>query len=101
MKKRLSILLLLSVFLLGTVYAQKVDTVEVFSPAMEKNIKNVVILPAGYDKSSDTRYPVLYLLHGHGGKYDSWVKSIKKSLPQEATKWQMIVVCPDGQNSWY
>jgi S-formylglutathione hydrolase FrmB len=67
---------------------------------MDRHIKNVVILPDGYNTESK-KYPVLYLLHGHGGKYDSWIKGTKKSLPQEATKWQMIIVCPDGQNSWY
>lgn len=83
-----------------SISAQKVDTISVFSPKMEKRIKNVVILPDGYE-SSDKEYPVLYLLHGHGGRYDSWIKTTKKNLPEEATKWQMIIVCPDGQNSWY
>lgn len=101
MKKRLSLLLLLNLLLSGFIYAQEVDTIEVYSPKMDRKIKNVVILPAGYDKSSNTKYPVLYLLHGYGGRYDTWIKGIKKSLPEEATKWQMIVVCPDGQNSWY
>jgi S-formylglutathione hydrolase FrmB len=67
---------------------------------MDKNIKNVIILPDGYN-TADKKYPVLYLLHGHGGKYDSWIKTTKKNLLEEATKWQMIIVCPDGQNSWY
>ena len=43
---------------------------------------------------------MLYLLHGYSGRYDSWV-SLKPTLPQDATRLGMIVVCPDGQNSWY
>lgn len=102
MKKQSFILfVLLSVFTFNLAFAQQVDTVEVYSAKMGRSIKNVVVLPENYDKSSDTKYPVLYLLHGHGGRYDGWIKETKKSLPQEATKWQMIVVCPDGQNSWY
>lgn len=89
------------VFALCSVSAQTVDTIDVYSPKMGRNIKNVVVLPAGYDESSDTKYPVLYLLHGHGGTYDNWIKHTKKDIGQDATKWQMIVVCPDGQNSWY
>lgn len=101
MKKLLfTLLVFFSVFALQSAFAQKVDTIEVYSTKMDKKIKNVVILPEGYDKEN-TQYPVLYLLHGHGGCYDSWIRWIKKSLPQEASKWQMIVVCPDGQNSWY
>jgi len=95
-------LIILAIFCFTNILqAQTVDTIEVFSDKMGRNIKNVVILPAGYDKDKETKYPVLYLLHGHGGKYDSWIKVTKKTLPQEASKWNMIVVCPDGQNSWY
>lgn len=113
MKKQLTILYLLCFVLLSgavcIINAKQithsdgalVDTIEVFSTKMGRNIKNVVILPDGYDVSKDTKYPVLYLLHGHGGKYDTWVNTTKKTLPAEATKWGMIVVCPDGENSWY
>lgn len=100
--KRLSALLLCIVLFLSYVSSQTVDTIEVFSPKMGRNIKNVVILPAGYDKvNKEKQYPVLYLLHGYGGKYNTWVTFTKKSLPEEASKWDMIVVCPDGQDSWY
>lgn len=101
MKKLSSLFFILAIFCISPIIAQTVDTVEVYSAKMNRKIKNVVILPEGYDKSNNTKYPVLYLLHGHGGRYDSWVKLTKKSLTQDATKWQMIVVCPDGQNSWY
>ncbi|GHT04182.1 esterase [Bacteroidia bacterium] len=66
---------------------------------MNKMVKNVVVLPDGYSKSA--KYPVLYLTHGYGGKYDTWINHTKKSLPQDANRWQMIIVCPDGENSWY
>ncbi len=98
MKKTIFLTLLLT--LCHCLYAQQVDTISVFSKKMDRYIKNVVILPDGYN-TPDKKYPVLYLLHGHGGKYDSWIKTTKKNLPEEATKWQMIIVCPDGQNSWY
>lgn len=32
-----------------------------------------VLLPVHYDRSGVTRYPVLYLLHGAGGSYRSWL----------------------------
>ena len=101
MKKQFQISLL---FLLTIIYpfsAQTVDTVDIYSTKMQKNIKNVVILPAGYDESKSDRYPVLYLLHGHGGDHVTWVSHTKKSLPDDATKWNMIIVCPNGENSWY
>ncbi|MDU1891199.1 MAG: alpha/beta hydrolase family protein [Dysgonomonas sp.] len=101
MKKQLTLLFFISTFFLNVVYAQTIDTIEVFSAKMNKNIKNVVVLPAGYDKASNTKYPVVYLLHGYGGNYGTFVNKTKKSLPQDVTQWNVIAVCPDGENSWY
>lgn len=102
MKTRLNTLFVLAFLLLALpALAQRVDTIEVYSPKMQRSIKNVVVLPAGYDKAKSTRYPVVYLLHGYGGKYNEWVGGTKKTLPKEAGKWNVIFVCPDGQNSWY
>ena len=102
MRKRLSVLLFSIVLLVGYLHAQTVDTVEVFSSKMNRNIKNVVILPVGYNQSkNDVKYSVVYLLHGYSGRYDTWVTYTKKNLPQESTKWNVIFVCPDGENSWY
>lgn len=81
--------------------AQQVDTVGVHSSKMNIEVKNIIILPDGYDVQSDKVYPVVYLLHGYGGNHLSWLKTVKPALPQLATKWQLIIVCPDGKNSWY
>ena len=73
------------------------DTIEVMSQAMGRNIKNVVIKPDGYD--ADRRYPVLYLLHGAYGCYNDW--SRKANLDSLVNVYDVIIVCPDGQDSWY
>ena len=73
------------------------DTVEVMSQAMDRAIKNVVVKPDGY--SPDRRYPVLYLLHGAYGCYSDWSK--KANLDSLANVYGVIIVCPDGQDSWY
>lgn len=103
MRKMTSFLMLMLLSACITlIHAQTVDTVEVYSNKMGRNIKNVVVLPAGYDNANKgAKYPVLYLLHGYGGRYDTFIRNIKTSLPQDASKWNMIIVCPDGQNSWY
>lgn len=92
------LMLLLSAFSF-TISAQVVDTVAVYSKKMNKDIKNVIILPASY--SQNKSFPVLYLLHGHGGNYSTWINHTKKNLAQKASELNMIVVCPDGQNSWF
>ena len=92
------ILSFLLCFMVFGLWAQQIDTVEVFSPAMKKNVKNVVILPADYDQQREI--PVLYLLHGYTGNHGTWLK-IQPEMPELATRYGMIIVCPDGQNAWY
>ena len=96
MKK--GILLLIISLLSISAKALQTDTVEVFSPSMNIYVKNVVILPADYD--AKTNLPVLYLLHGYGGNHASWIQN-KPELPKLATQYGIIIVCPDGKNSWY
>ena len=56
-------------------------------------------MPQSYAEG-DTRYPVVYLLHGYGDNYTCWI-NIKPELPQIASQYGFIVVCPDGKRSWY
>jgi S-formylglutathione hydrolase FrmB len=58
----------------------------------------VVVLPAGYHQSS-RRYPVLYLLHGHDGGHRNWME--RTNLLAYTAHLPLIVVLPDGGNSWY
>lgn len=92
--------LLLSFLLLsGIAFSARVDTVNVFSKVMNKNIKTVTILPDGYDDHH--ALPVLYLLHGYGGNYADWVNRVP-AVQELADRYSMIVICPDGGvGSWY
>ena len=76
-----------------------VDTVLVYSPSMKKDIKNVIVTPKDYD--SKKTYPVVYLLHGHGGGHHTWITKTKPTLEEDVTQLGIIAVCPDGENSWY
>ena len=77
------------------------DTIEVMSQAMNRTIKNVVVKPLTYfsHDNNNMRYPVLYLLHGAYGCYSDWSK--KADLHRLADQYGVIIVCPDGQDSWY
>lgn len=96
MKKKL--ILLVSVLLLLSSLANAQKDAAVYSESMQKNIMNQVFLPKDYDINK--KYPVIYLLHGHGGNFKSWGE-LKGTLLDEVTKYQLLIVCPDGQNSWY
>jgi S-formylglutathione hydrolase FrmB len=81
-------------------FAAKVDTIEVYSSSMDKKIKNVVITPTQtLDKGQN--YPLLFLLHGAGGNYSSWIKSAPE-IKKYADQYGIVIVCPDGETtSWY
>lgn len=64
----------------------------------------VVYLPPSYDRSS-ARYPVAYYLHGWSGDEWNWVKSghLDTSMDTLAARGtpEMILVMPDGDDSWW
>ena len=80
----------------------QVDTVTIWSQSMQKPIKNVVILPTEYDPNTPQDWPVVYLLHGFRGRYDTWINKTQPDLPEAASRMGEIIVCPDGGfSSWY
>lgn len=75
------------------------DTIVVHSKKMGRDITNLVVKPEQYFACDTARFPVLYLLHGADGCYKDW--SRKANLDSLATAHSVIIVCPDGQDSWY
>ncbi|MDE6805620.1 MAG: esterase [Muribaculaceae bacterium] len=71
------------------------------SPALGEKRRMTVYTPAGYDADADTRYPVLYLLHGMGGDEEAWnelgrASIILDNLIASGKAQPMIVVMPNG-----
>lgn len=92
------ILFLAAALLIGmAAQAARIDTVAVFSAKMQREIPAVVVLPDAAGEGH--RLPTLYLLHGYGGSHLSWLGIT--DLPRLADGFGMILVCPDGENSWY
>lgn len=76
-----------------------VDTIQVYSPSMQKNIKVVIVTPDSY--SSAKELPVIYLLHGFSGNHLDWINKAK-GFEKAADIHDLIIVCPDGgYSSWY
>lgn len=91
-------LICLGLLLCFSIHAARVDTLSIESPQMKRDIKTVVIVP---DQCSNIQpCPTLYLLHGYGGNEKTWLH-IKPELTEMADRDGIIVVCPDGENSWY
>jgi S-formylglutathione hydrolase FrmB len=102
LKSRLTcIVLIFNILALNnTARAGQLDTLEIFSPTMQKVARCLVITPDDYTFSKKP-YPVLYLLHGWSGNFAGWLTDAPQ-LRQHADTYQMIIVCPDGgYDSWY
>jgi len=89
--KTISACLLISL-LSVTIQAAKIETIDVYSHSMKKNVQVVVITPEKKEVPSST----IYLLHGYSGNENQW-PGIKPDLPEIADKQGMIFVCPDGK----
>lgn len=82
----------------STLGQYKVDTAEIYSNSMRRNIRSVIIAPAS---KKTERLPVVYLLHGYSGAYNNWINKMP-TLPALAERYRCIIVCPDGAyGSWY
>lgn len=98
MKRFTVVALVLTLFIAG-LFPATVDTVNVFSEKMNYEVKTVVITPQSYDEKD--AFPVLYLLHGYGGRYDNWVNNASH-IKDLSDQYGMIIVCPDAAvGSWY
>jgi len=76
-----------------------VETIQFQSALIGKTLPYNVALPPDYLSSRVTRYPVLYLLHGWEGHYSDWVT--RTNVADYAAHYRMIVVMPEGNDSWY
>jgi S-formylglutathione hydrolase FrmB len=91
---------LIAVFFSFQTFAADVDTVSVYSNAMKRSYKAVVIRPDSYKKKT-LSFPTVYLLHGLTGDFSNWITKVPQ-LKKYADDYQLLIVCPDGAySSWY
>lgn len=98
MKKIQFILLLFLLIPFASSYGATVDTLQIQSTSMNRLYKAAVVLPNSYTKSK-MKYPVMYLLHGAYGHFDSWLSKTpnKNLIHQLADQYNMIIVMPEGE----
>jgi enterochelin esterase-like enzyme len=78
----------------------KMEVIEYDSTTVGTRRKMTVYTPPGYSK--DTRYPVLYLLHGIGGDHNEWPRAgkpdvILDNLLADKKAVPIIIVMPNGR----
>lgn len=91
------------IYFFSTLAFSQVDTLTVRSEIMDKNLKAAITLPEGYAESN-TKYPVVYLLHGGFGAFSDWHQKVTEPglVPKLADQYQLIIVTPGvGPSSYY
>lgn len=81
------------------------EGLKLYSAALKQDVCYSVVLPEGYD-TSGRDYPVVYLFHGIGGDYTSWleygnVAHLMDKMIREGEIQPFIMVIPDGYVSYY
>jgi putative tributyrin esterase len=94
----LTLIIVLSVFSYRRLNSVTVQTVNFQSQLIGRLLPYNVILPRGYALPG-RRYPVLYLLHGHGGDHSSWIAHTK--VKEYLTNFDLVIVTPEAQDGWY
>lgn len=78
----------------------QIDTLHITTSNIAAPAVVTVVVPKAYLQEGDTtRYPTVYLLNGYDGDHTSYVKSTP--LDSLADSNNIILVCPDGRDSWY
>lgn len=92
-----------SLFVAGqSVFSATVRELSIPSKSLGSEAKINVVIPDSYrnEKSrTGKRYPVVYLLHGHGDNQEGWPQ--KGDITGLADEYGVIFVCPDAQKAWY
>jgi putative tributyrin esterase len=69
------------------------------SKLMAREMPYRIVLPTNYASDQNTRFPVIYLLHGLTGHYDNW--GSKTKIAEFLSPYPFIVVMPEGGDGWY
>jgi Predicted esterase len=77
----------------------KVETFQLESRLMSRQMPYRVVLPKDYKKKREKRYAVVYLLHGLAGHFDNWTDKTK--LAAYSLDYDFIIVTPEGGDGWY
>lgn len=105
--KKIFLTLLLVISIVNVACAQVVDKttsvnhIQVPATNIASPMDVNVILPESYATSANKKYPVVYVLHGYDGNYNTWLTLTEPRLDSLASHYDMIFVLPDGRDSWY
>lgn len=91
----LAVLFLVLPFDLVSQTALRIDSL--YAPSLGKTKSFVILRPRHVERGQT--FPILYLLHGHGGNHLNW--TTLTNIRKYVDTLQLVVVMPDAENSWY
>src|SRR5205823_397754 len=75
------------------------------SHVLQRAVRYCVMLPPGYEKESNKKYPVLYFLHGLGENEQALMRSggwgLIEDLQREHKVGDFLMVSPEGSGSFF
>lgn len=83
----------------------RVENRSFYSNLLQREMPYMVYLPEGYSESSKN-YPVLYMLHGNGGKHTEWASDLDLFVSADrliaaGEITPMIIVLPQGDRDYW
>jgi len=96
--KQLSVILVALLVSLFSAEAARVDTIQVRTNYLDSPEDVTVIIPDA--AAQGKTFPTVYLLNGYGGDHRAWL-NVRANLPELADMYGMVIVMPDGRDSWY
>lgn len=95
----------LAIIILGLAFqtSAQVDTIQVYSQAMDKYLKAAVVKPDSYSEAEKV-FPSVYLLHGGSGSFSDWHQKVTQEnlLLDLANQYQVLIITPGvGPASYY
>lgn len=70
------------------------------SKLMAREMPYRIIFPVNYNRNTQKRFPVIYLLHGRVGHFNDWTD--KAETVKHAAHYDFIIVMPEGgSDGWY
>jgi enterochelin esterase family protein len=100
------LVLLLVLAAAPSVHAGEVEVGQATSEALGRPLPYALYVPDAYAAEPDRRFPVVYLLHGHGGNATTWLRAgdleaTADRLIDTGAIPPLLVVMPGVGNSWY
>ena len=110
MKKYIYLTVLVFCLFSNILFAQfftggKIEYKTMPSKILNENREYAIFLPLGYEKNTEKKYPVLYLLHGGGASHKEWpeqgnLAQVASELIMSKETCEMIIVCPEANKTF-